>query len=223
MRHYVKAVYLYKNQTPPPNLPLPVPKLPLPALLPLPLPLPPAASHAHKRQHRTTHHRQRHHHPPRHLHLAIPHLAARIPNQMADAVESMERERQRDAELDQRLGRGAAAGNPLRQRRRLEVPAQQRRGQVRGPEDVDPARERAARDAVQRRQVPGHLRAVDGQVRADGSVEPLGGEDGVGVGGGGWVGLGGGGGGGGLEGGGSGKGGVSGGLRLWDRWGGGGV
>ena len=61
------------------------------------------------------------------------------------------------------------------------MPSQQRSNQVRGGEDVETAREDAARDAVQRGRVPGYLGFVDGQVRRDGPVQALGGEDGVGV------------------------------------------
>lgn len=61
------------------------------------------------------------------------------------------------------------------------MPAQQGGHEVGGAEEVEPARERAAGDAVQRRGVPGHLGLVDGEVRGDGAVQALGGEDGVGV------------------------------------------
>lgn len=57
------------------------------------------------------------------------------------------------------------------------MPARQRRDEVGGAEDVEAAAEDAARDAVERRSVPGYLRAVDGEVRGDGAVAALGGED----------------------------------------------
>ena len=63
------------------------------------------------------------------------------------------------------------------------MPSQQRRNQVRGSEDVEATREGAAGYAVEGGCVPGYLRLVDGQVRGDGAVSALGGEDGVGVGG----------------------------------------
>lgn len=99
------------------------------------------------------------------------------------------------------------------------MPAQQGGGQVCGAEDVEPAREDGSRDAVEDRGDPGHLRFVDGEVRGDGAVEALGGEDGVGVAGFGGLGCSAGFGGGGLEGDGSG---ISGWLVLcggdWGKW-----
>lgn len=80
------------------------------------------------------------------------------------------------------------------------MPSQQRGGQVGGTEDVEAAGEDAAGDAVEGGCVPGDLGLVDRQVRGDGTVEALGGEDGVGVGGFGGLGLRGGFRGGGLEG-----------------------
>ena len=59
------------------------------------------------------------------------------------------------------------------------MPAEQRRDQVRGAEDVEAAAEGRAGDAVQRRAVPGYLRLVDREVRRDGAVEALLDEDGV--------------------------------------------
>lgn len=102
---------------------------------------------------------------------------------MPDAVPGMKRKRPGDGELDHALGHGAEAAEPLRHRGRLEVPAQQRGDEVCGAEEVEAAGEGAAGDAVRDGGVPGHLRLVDGQVRGDGPVQALRGEDGVCVGG----------------------------------------
>ena len=57
--------------------------------------------------------------------------------------------------------------------------ARVRRDEVQAAEGVEGAADDEARDAVQRREVPGYLRFVDGEVRGDGAVEALLREDGV--------------------------------------------
>ena len=98
---------------------------------------------------------------------------------MPDAVPRMKRKRPRDPKLHDALAHGAEAAEPLGHGRGLEVPAQQRRNQVRGAENVEAAREDAAGDAVEAGRVPGYLGLVDGEVRGDGAVAALGDEDGV--------------------------------------------
>ena len=61
------------------------------------------------------------------------------------------------------------------------MPPEQRRDEIRDPEEVECAGQRDARDAVQARGDPGDLRLVDGEVGGDGAVEALLGEDGVAV------------------------------------------
>lgn len=60
------------------------------------------------------------------------------------------------------------------------MPPQQRANEVSEAEDVEGAGDGAAGDAVEAGEVPGDLGLVDGEVRGDGAVEALGGEDGVG-------------------------------------------
>jgi len=89
----------------------------------------------------------------------------------------MESQRKRQRQLRQHLQRSRPGRKRRGQRGALKVPARQRRDQVRGAEDVEETRQRAARDAVQRAAVPGYLRPVDAEVRGDGAVEALACED----------------------------------------------
>ena len=79
------------------------------------------------------------------------------------------------------------------------MPSHERTDEVGGTEEVEPAGEQTRGYPVQPGAVPGYLRLVDCEVRGDGAEAPLGGEDGVGVGGAGGCGLRVGAGGGGLE------------------------
>ncbi|KAL9089668.1 MAG: hypothetical protein Q9165_005700 [Trypethelium subeluteriae] len=99
---------------------------------------------------------------------------------MPHAINTMKHKRPRDPHLQQELHRERPPGDSRRDRRRLEVPAKQRRDEVRGAEDVQAAREHRAGDAVQDRRDPGDLRLVDAEVRRDGPFQPLLLEDGVG-------------------------------------------
>ncbi len=58
------------------------------------------------------------------------------------------------------------------------MPAQCGRGEVGDTEEIHGSREHDACDAVEGTGDPGYLRAVDGEVRGDGPVTALGGEDG---------------------------------------------
>lgn len=60
------------------------------------------------------------------------------------------------------------------------MPPKQRGREVRGAEDVEAAAKGGAGDAVKGAEVPGDLGLVDGQMRGDGAVEALVGEDLVG-------------------------------------------
>jgi hypothetical protein len=57
------------------------------------------------------------------------------------------------------------------------VPAEERRDEIRGPEGVDGARQHRTGEPVRDGQVPGDLGLVDGEVRRDGAVAALVGED----------------------------------------------
>lgn len=93
---------------------------------------------------------------------------------MPDAIESMKGERQRNTKLEPRLPPPGQGAKRSRQRGGIEeMPAEEGGHEIGEPEDVETAREHGAGDAVQRAGVPGDLRAVDGQVRAYGSAEPL--------------------------------------------------
>lgn len=57
------------------------------------------------------------------------------------------------------------------------MPAEVRSDEVGGTEEVEAAGEEGACDAVQAGEVPCDLRSVDGEVRSDGALEALFGED----------------------------------------------
>lgn len=115
--------------------------------------------------------------PTSRLDLLIRDHRTHIPNQMPDTIERVVRERERKRELGKNLERSRPSGKRSGQAGALEVPADERRGQVRGAEDVEGAAQHAARDAVQRAAVPCDLWLVDAQVRRHGPVQALLGED----------------------------------------------
>ena len=127
-----------------------------------------------KRQPQRTHHTQPHHRPPRHNHLPIRHLRPRIPNQMPQPIESVEREWKRHRALEQHLRDNRPGGEGGGQGGGFEMPAEEGRDEVGGAEDVDSAGEGGTGDAVEGAGVPGYLGAVDGEVGGDLGVLVLG-------------------------------------------------
>lgn len=91
----------------------------------------------------------------------------------------MVRKRERKPHLRNHLEYNRPAGERGGDAGALEMPAEDGRGEVRDSKEVHDAREVDAGDAVEAGPVPGYLWAVDGQVRGDGAVAALGGEDGV--------------------------------------------
>lgn len=159
----------YSQSNPETNFPIPTNPAPPP--------------HSNHRQNRRPRHRQPNNRPPGPLHLLITQLPPHIPHQMPDAIQPMIRKREGRCELGRDLQGHGPRGERRRHAGRLQVPAEQRRDQVGGAEDVEAPAEDRARDPVQRRAVPGYLRLVDGEVRGDGPVQALLDEDVVGVGG----------------------------------------
>ena len=96
---------------------------------------------------------------------------------MPDPIPAMKRKGKRHRHLGRQLRRQGPAGEPCRQARTVEMPAEQGRDEVGGPEDVEAAGEDGAGEAVQPGQEPGYLRTVNLQVWGDGTVEALRGED----------------------------------------------
>lgn len=135
------------------------------------------------RQDRRPRHGQADNRPPRPLHLLVTQLPAHIPNQMPDAIEAMKRKREGSRELSGHLQRDGPSAKRRGHAGRLQMPAEQRRDQIRGAEEVEAPAEHRAGDPVQRRAVPRDLRLVDGQVRRHGPVQALLDEDVVRVGG----------------------------------------
>jgi hypothetical protein len=96
-----------------------------------------------------------------------------IPQQVPDAVEAVEEHGESKEALERNLRRRGPRRDRRDHARRLKVPSRVWRSEVRETEQVQRAAERDARDAVQRRRVPGDLRAVDGEVGRDGTLEAL--------------------------------------------------
>jgi len=92
---------------------------------------------------------------------------------MPQPIKTVEDERERQSGLEGDLCNDRQRREASHQRRAVPVPAHQRRHQIAKAEDVETAGQHAARNAVQRRRVPGDLRAVDGEVRGHGAGEPL--------------------------------------------------
>lgn len=92
---------------------------------------------------------------------------------MPHTVERVEEHGERKEALQCHLGSHGPRRDGRNHGRSLEVPSGVGRGKVREAEEVERAGQSDARDAVQRRGVPGDLGAVDGEMRRDGAVEAL--------------------------------------------------
>lgn len=87
-----------------------------------------------------------------------------IPQQMPDAIEAVEEHGESKEALERNLRRRGPRRDCRDHARGLKVPSRVRRSEVRKAEEVERAAKGNASDAVQRRGVPGDLRAVDGQM-----------------------------------------------------------
>lgn len=96
---------------------------------------------------------------------------------MPQSIDAVERQRPRNHELGQDLQRHRPCRKAGRQARALKVQAQRRCDEVCGAVEVEDARDGNTGDTVQRGEVPGDLRAVDGEMGSDGPVQALFGED----------------------------------------------
>ena len=121
--------------------------------------------------------RQPNNRPPSPDNLLVGETDTDIPQQVPHAVERVEEHGEREEALQRHLGSRGPRRDGRNHRGGLKVPSGVGRGQVCETEEVQRARERDARDAVERGRVPGDLRAVDGQVGRDGAVQALLAED----------------------------------------------
>lgn len=113
------------------------------------------------------------HSPTSLLHLLVVDHARCVPRQMPEAVERVVGERKRNSGLRKNLERQRPGGEAGGNDGALEVPADGRRDQVCGAEDVEGSREGDAGDAVEGGAVPGDLRLVDAEMGCDGAVQAL--------------------------------------------------
>ena len=97
---------------------------------------------------------------------------------MPQSIETMKRKGQRIDCLQSELHYERQCSEARCNASGLEMPAEGGGGEVRDAEEIHGAGEHDAGDAVEGAGDPGYLRAVDRQVRGDGAVAALGGEDG---------------------------------------------
>lgn len=83
---------------------------------------------------------------------------------MPDTIETVESKWERHRHLRSNLCSKRQRAKRSDQRRRLEMPARHRGGEVRNTEDVEAAGQQEASDTVEAGGVPGYLWSVDAQV-----------------------------------------------------------
>lgn len=96
---------------------------------------------------------------------------------MTHAVQAVVDERKGSGTLDENLGSNGKSAKSGSDGGRFKVPTEQRRGEVCGCEKVQGARKSNAGDTVSARANPGDLGTVDGEVRGNGAIQALLGED----------------------------------------------
>jgi hypothetical protein len=109
---------------------------------------------------------------------------------MPNAVQAVEDKRERNQRLGSDLGGNGPRRETSRHDRRLEMPADRGRDEIRQAVDVQAAGEGEAGESVQHGEIPRYLGLVDAEMGSDGAVEALleedvGGAGGAGGGGGG--------------------------------------
>lgn len=123
------------------------------------------------------HNRQPHNRPPSPDNRLILKPDTQVPRQMPQSIQAVEEEGERKVGLETNRGKGGPSSDSRDHGLRLEVPSERGRGKVCEAEEVEGPGEHDAADTVQGAAIPGDLRAVDGQVRGDGALETLLGED----------------------------------------------
>lgn len=96
---------------------------------------------------------------------------------MPQTIVAVEEEGECKESLEANLNSKRPSSNGSHHRLRLEVPASVRSNEVGYAEEVERSGENDGGQAVETRGVPGDLRLVDGEMRGDGAVETLFGED----------------------------------------------
>ena len=115
--------------------------------------------------------------PASNLDLLVGQAHASIPHQVSQAVEAVVGEREGGDKLGQDLKSSGPGSESSSKAARLEVPTKGRSDQVGETEGVESAVKSDAGDTVESGAVPGDLRLVDAQVRRDGAVQALLGQD----------------------------------------------
>lgn len=96
---------------------------------------------------------------------------------MPQSVEAVEEEREGEEALKANLDSGGPCSDCGDHGLGLQMPSRVRRSEVGEAEEVESGGQSDAGDAVQGRGVPGDLRLVDGEMRGDGALDALFGED----------------------------------------------
>jgi hypothetical protein len=120
--------------------------------------------------------------PPSPDNLLVREPNTHVPGQMPQAIEAVEEEREREESLDSKLDSCRPSCDSSDHGLCLHVPSSDWCGEVGETEEVQRARENDAGDTVKTGCVPGDLGLVDCEMRGDGALEALFGEDLVGFG-----------------------------------------
>lgn len=115
--------------------------------------------------------------PASNLDLLVGQALAKIPHQVSQSVEAVVGEREASNELGEDLEGSGPGGESGSDRGALDVPAKGGGNQVGETKDVEGSGEGDAGDTVESGAVPGDLRTVDAQVRSNGAVQALLGQD----------------------------------------------
>lgn len=118
-----------------------------------------------------------HNRPSRPHHRDVLEAKTQIPRQMPESIEGVVEEGERERRLRGNLCENGPCSHSGDHGGSLEMPAQGRGSEVCEAEEVQRAAQHDAGDTVQRGTVPCDLRAVDGEMGGDGTLETLLAED----------------------------------------------
>ena len=132
---------------------------------------------SHNRQTERTRNRQAHNSPASHTDLFVRELLAEVPDEMPYTVQGMESKRHCEGKLERDLGDKRQSTKGSCKGCGLQMPAEKRRNEIAYGEHVEATRKGDTGDSVKHRWVPCDLRFVDREMRSDGPIESLLGQD----------------------------------------------
>jgi hypothetical protein len=122
---------------------------------------------------KSTQRAKRHHSPTSLNNPLVGQETAGVPNQMSDAVDTVEGEGHGNGEFNEEFGQQRQSTKSSCDGRRLKVPANDGCNEVGSSENVERTRDSRACNAMQRTGIPGDLRAVDGKMGSNRAVQAL--------------------------------------------------